>query len=332
MGPCNGGAAPPDLQNIWPDADSTAWTYSLTERVWPDSSGPVLHESEGEVEPAPTMDEIEDMLGAGPTADSVRVTEGMYRQMFDGYVTTMSGVRAQLIRETTFCEHSRYPDGKQREDAGGFICKLLKVRPGLRTKAMALGFTGSQAEGIPQVPWQTSVAAKDVGPPTQAAREDCDFEFGQIYLHGYAWTKTGEYIGGYGDLDQDLSWKFLERDLSVGHEFTHQLVPSLADDVFLHARIISRRPVTTELADFERCVECLYMIDYGVTTATDENGQELGYYRYYDYGTIIYAPGVGPVYSYEKHPPLAPAELAPNPSGLNAGEYELSLVGTNACW
>ena len=121
-----------------------------------------------------------------------------------------------------------------------------------------------------------------------------------LYLFGYAWEKTREYIGSYGDLNTNLSWKYLEADLDPGHEFTIQLVPDLADDVFLHVRVLRERTATSPLGDHPRSIDVLYEVDYGISEATDVDGNPIGYWHAYDYGMITYAPKVGPVASYER--------------------------------
>jgi hypothetical protein len=282
------------------------------ENVWPDSNGPPgLFETEEEVPPAPSLDEIRHLLQPYNDGDEVSTTRGVFRLVFDGQMTTQSGAEGQLLRETTYCEYSTNPVRKDVSD--GFLARLLQVRPDLREKAASLGL----------VPSDRSYSAQN---PV-----DCDFYYAQFYLHGYAWEKTQDHIGTYGDLDLLIAWKFLDKDLSVGHGFTHQLVPELTDDVFLNARVVAHRSMKTELGEFDNCVECIYMVDYGVSIATDETGHERGYWRSFDFASVVYAPDVGPIYCYERHPPLAPADAVLDPSVLKSGEFILSLIGTNAC-
>ena len=46
------------------------------------------------------------------------------------------------------------------------------------------------------------------------------------------------------------------------------------------------------------------------------------YFRYYDYGTVTYAPGVGPVKSYERN-----MIDASDPDGPGYGDNRLELIG-----
>jgi hypothetical protein len=189
------------------------------------------------------------------------------------------------------------------------------VRPDLRAALLAKGLIGPEGDD------RTAQGRCPAAPLDE-------IEAVLFYLHGYAWEKTADYIGGYGDLNTLLSWKFLDRDLSPGHEFSLQLVPDLAADVYLRARILPRRSVVTEVGRFTNCVECAYLIDYGVSEAVDEQGVSLGFFRNWDFASIIYAPDVGPVMSYQRAPALEP------PGRMSATErvstdYWIRLVGTN---
>ena len=143
------------------------------------------------------------------------------------------------------------------------------------------------------------------------------------FLFGYAWEKTDEYIGSYGDLNTELAWKYLVADLGPGSSFTMQLVPDLADDVFLHAVVLGRHPSSGDDREFRRPLQVLYLVDFGVASATDVYGNVTGYYRVYSYGTVTYVPGVGPVASYER------AFVSPG-LPLDPGQYDqtIRLVAT----
>jgi hypothetical protein len=97
-----------------------------------------------------------------------------------------------------------------------------------------------------------------------------------------------------------LAWKFLTSNLFTGSEFSYQLMPNFAEDLVLHCRVYRRLTVTTDAGTFLNALDCLYILDYGITTVTDVYGDPKGYIRTYDYGRVIYAPTVGPVYSYER--------------------------------
>ena len=306
--------AEPTLENIWPNADSTAWTYTIAQRQWSDSTSPQVYPSAEEVPPAPTIDEIRGSLWAGQVSERVHTVRGTYRLQFLGRMTTESGAEGQLLKETVYSENRENPKSRFTGLTASFYRHLARARPDLKARLLAKGLIDSENDGRLSRSPDLADTLNQIEPA-------------YFYLHGHAWERTAEQIGGYGDLDTVPSWKFLERDLSPGHEFVQQLVPELADDVFLHARILPRRSVATEAGLFTNCVECAYLIDYGIATAVSENGQELGSYRVYDFASIIYAPGYGPVASYQRTPPLAPAMVAGDLG--YALDFRISLIGTN---
>jgi hypothetical protein len=62
----------------------------------------------------------------------------------------------------------------------------------------------------------------------------------------------------------------------------------------------------------------LYLVDFGVSSVTDVNGNVTGYGRAYSYGTITYIPHIGPVASYER------ALVQPG-RPLDPGLFDLSI-------
>jgi hypothetical protein len=264
----------PSFENIWPSADSTAWTYAVTERTaWmPDTT--TLYPRADVVPPAPGRDEVIRRLGILGVGDSAEVTEGIYRLRFDGMVTTASGVRTQKLEERLYSLDWVDPPPKQmRSDP--FLERLAMHRPDLRDEIASLdpGETHDDFERLPHKP---------------------------LFLHGGAWTRTTDWIGTFGDVDTLLAWKFLGRDLRPGAEFIHQLVPALADDIFLHGWVVRECSVRTDAGVFENCLECVYMVDYGLFSVEDDTGVQRGWYRSVDIGSIVYAPGIGPIRSEER--------------------------------
>jgi hypothetical protein len=115
----------------------------------------------------------------------------------------------------------------------------------------------------------------------------------------FAYEDSGYY--GYGDLHREHSWILLEGDLSVGSEFSMLLVPMLAQDIWLYGRIWSVRDRFISGRRWENVVECMYVVDLGTQSVTDDNGNLLGYSRGYWYGTVLYVPTVGPIACDERH-------------------------------
>jgi hypothetical protein len=214
--------------------------------------------------------------------------DAIYRLQFRGRITTLSGAEGQnLVSDLHGAKRAApiaTPDLRPSPfapppDCDPFLARLAEARPDLRARIEER--TGRSCDARRR-------AAVDLG--TNLA---------PLFLHGSCWARLEDRIGGYGDLDRELAWVYLTSDLAPGSTFRHQLVPALADDVFLHGRITRRLEVTTDAGTFRNCVECFYLIDYGIFAWTTETGQELGFSRIVDLGTITYAPGVGPVQSME---------------------------------
>ncbi len=259
-------------RRIWPHEDGRGWTYHLTARSWAQPA-PVVYPSPEEV-PELTMDDAIRLLGREPGGPDPETNTGTYRLQFNGLVTTMSGVTRQNLQATLVPDAPAAISSATAPQGQSFLQLLCRARPDIARKL------GLHAPSI------ANQAAASLFRPT--------------LLHGYAWEQTDRWIGTYGDLNQQIAWIFLTPDLRPGSEFSLQLVPDLADDVFLHARILDWKSVETEAGTFHHALEVVYLVDFGISQATDVNGNPLGYIRPYLYGSTDYAVGVGPVRSYER--------------------------------
>jgi hypothetical protein len=320
----------PTLANIWPNDDQTSWTYEYQFRSW-EWDGWTVYDNEDDVPPAPTLDEVLVLLFRHDTGEDPVTSYGLYGLQFDGDTTTMSGVTAQNLRETLVpiedgaiaagpgLETSAlpHPVSSLVQGVDPLLVRLAIARPDLRDRiAEALGSQGetfrSAVESLAGHRWE--------------ARRTAGARLGQAlpkpyFIHGYAWRKTSEWIGTYGDVDALLAWKFLEADLTDGHEFTHRLVPGLADDVFLHCRVLNTTKLETPAGVFMGALECLYMIDYGVAMLLSPV-EGSGWSRIFDYGTAVYVPTLGPVYTYQRL-----LVDAGDPHSPGYGEIRVSLNG-----
>jgi hypothetical protein len=256
------------LDNIWPNADLTAWRYDYVLRTW-DSPGLTVYGDLDSVPPAPTMDEIEALLVDHPIGDNPESLEGIYSLTFDGDITTGPGVTAQNLSEVLVTE-----DG-----------------PGLVAGGVSGGSAALRrlASHLPDAYWHTGSIDTFETLPVYP-----------LFVHGGAWEKTNEWIVTYGELSTLPRWKFLEADLEVGHEFTFELIPFGTDEAFLHCRILRQLSFETQTRVFEKAIECLYLLDTGILSVTDVGGEPIGWTRSVDYGVVVYAPTVGPVYSYRR--------------------------------
>lgn len=267
-----GGKSSLTLSNLWPNEDGRYWRYDArTAMLEQDAFAPL---PPGSNVPPITLAAVREMLKEPVTEQPGFADEYEFLLQFDGQITTGSGVTAQWLREI-------YPwtsPGLRALPAAGpgerFLQRLAAARPDLRARLAAIAPAGPEA---------------DIR------------RFGPYFIHGYAWRKTPAWIGTYGDVDTLLAWKFLEAMVRPGHTFSHRLVPSLATDIWLHASVERRVAVQTPDGEtVSNAIEVLYLIDFGVSSETDAMGNVLGRYRMFDYGTVTYAPGVGPVRDYER--------------------------------
>ena len=276
LAPGMGGGPPASLRNIWPNEDGRAWTYRIDQRSWDGEFR--FFPTREEVPPPLTLDQVVSLLGNHPIGENPVFDQAGYRMQFRGMKTTESGAVGQNL-ETGILDLASTPTVTRRGSASvGFLRALARARPDLADRIAALR---------PDVRMEATA-----GPAAEV--------FEPLFLFGYAWEKTREYIGSYGDLNTILSWKYLEADLQPGHEFSIQLVPDLANDVFLHVRVLRERTATTPLGNHPNSIDVLYLVNYGISEATDMDGNTIGYNRSNGYGVITYAPKVGPVRTYER--------------------------------
>lgn len=270
------------LEDIWPNEDGRFWAYRIEERSW-NPPGIRYYRTSAEVPPLPRFDAIVELLRR-PTTGRNPVTEtARYTMQFQGMRTTLSGATGQNLMTAISAPPPSAIGGAALSSRsiptsgpeGGFLAALRMARPDLAPKLAAR----PQALGAPAI-------AQAVHMPT--------------FLFGYAWVKTRDYIGSYGDLNTELAWKYLEPNLTPGHTFHMQLVPDLADDVFLHARVLREGPSFSSVGSIRSAIDVLYVVDFGVSAATDVDGNVLGYSRMFSFGTITYAPLIGPIASYER--------------------------------
>lgn len=321
-----GGCTPgPTIDNVWPNDDGREWQYDLRQAWWTGPLCVTLYDSPEEVPPVPTLDEIEVMLAEHALPEDYETAEGIYFMEFAGDSTTLSGVTAQGLRDSVSLEGWPGRLKAPHAPSEGFVLRLAVARPDLVSRIM-------DSYPVPPPLYESfrersaALAAPDspfagIGAPLEE-----EIVSAPILIHGGVWEKTDEHIGTYGDMDTLLAYKFLEADLSPGHEFTHQLIPKLTGDVFLYCKMLPRRIIRVGGLPYPNAIECLYVIDYGISTFWGVSpGGEPGYCRLYDYGTVIYAPTIGPIYSYDRS-----LVEAGNDESMGVGEKTLTISRTRA--
>lgn len=147
------------------------------------------------------------------------------------------------------------------------------------------------------------------------------------FIHGGAWWMTRDSIETLPNLvPRSRFWRFLESDLRPGSEFS--LILSRWNGpgdptVSLSARVLSPLRLRNEHPSWKKAVEVLYLLDRGVHRMRDSSGT-VGYVRPFDFGTVLYVSGVGPVRVREYRSAFAGSE----PAGARA-EVLLDLESTN---
>jgi hypothetical protein len=315
---CPGGVI--SLGNIWPNRDSTYWVYEYSRRTWDQDL--ITYDNKSDVPSAPTLDDIERIIDVQPVGENVQVEDKYYRLEFDSLITTSAGVTAQNLKEMIAVGQGDLT-GHQINGDAALMARLLMARPDLR---------GQILPNLRKTPATFLLPVEHLCEPYQsedlhARGVDSTFivlDLGPVLLHGGAWEKTSQWIGTYGDLEKRLAWKYLSFNLSAGSEFHYQLNPSVKSDVFMHVRIMGTVSLDTPVGIFENALECLYLVDYGVA-ALDNLGPAPLYARGIDFGTIAYAPDIGPVFSYERNL----AWVGSDTLGVGYGDRSVILTETN---
>jgi len=281
----DGGGGTPLLADAWPHDDGRGWSYETTITEYePDTTA-------GADDALPTFAEAHAALEVPWDIDVVSAEATFYHLLFDGMVTTESGATGQNLEAWL----DRADSGKGVERCDGeraLLGRLAMVRPGLAAAGRL-----------------DKTAFASLGP---------------LLLNGYAFAfeDTGYY--GYGDLDLRHSWAYLVRSLRPGTEFVQQLVPALADDIWLHGRIWSVQDRTIGGARYRDVVECVSIVDMGLQEVVDEQGNPLGEGRSYMYGRVFYAPDVGPVAFQERS--VLYSTTAYDPAATAAVRWEIAGV------
>jgi hypothetical protein len=280
--------AVPTLGKSWPNEDKRWWKYDLLAVSCSDT----LHyyATIGEVPALPSMPALFALVsGLAPGAQGGR-DSATYQLEFNASKFTGSGAYGQFLTESLFVSPAPFAiaggpfsvlraanasRGAPRAEPGMLLDEIARARPDLRARIAAL--SGRQPH------------AMAVGPSIP------------MFLHGGVWEKNTNAIGTFNDLDTVLRWIFLTSTLSTGSEFEEQVAPLLSPDIVLHGRILGQQSVTTPAGTYADALVCFYALDFGISDATDINGDPLGHFRSFDYGVVAYVQDVGPVYGYERH-------------------------------
>jgi hypothetical protein len=267
------------MSNCWPNDDGRYWTYAAMLRYIKPQE--LIYAPVGQHVPDVTTELAKQLLGKSIAYEPGVPPEYQLGMKFEGRLATESGVEGQNLAETFFARSPSLGAINSSRFEQDFLERLAQARPDLRARLAAAGVKIAPQSGPFRPEGLTFL------PPN--------------FIHGYVWVKGPSWIGTYGDADTILAWKFLESNVHPGHAFRHQLVPSLASDVWLLAEMDRRVQVEVPGGKMSNnAIEVVYVLDYGVSEATDNEGNPVGSYRTFDYGRVTYAPGVGPVVDLER--------------------------------
>lgn len=263
------------MSSCWPNDDGRWWLYHVA--MQPLVVEPFEYLAGNVAVPEVTFATARALLGDAVTPQPGTLQEYPFQLQFRGRITTDSGVEAQNLTELVPIRQPSLRAAGPSRSGVRFLASLAAARPDLRARIAALAPAAAPAADGGVAYWYP------------------------LFIHGYAWIKGPAWIGTYGDVDTILAWKFLDAMVRPGHTFRHQLVPSLANDVWLNASVERRVAVDVPgIGVVKDAIEVLYVLDYGVAASVDAMGNIVGSFRTFDYGTVVYAPGVGPVKDVER--------------------------------
>jgi hypothetical protein len=217
------------------------------------------------------------------------------RLFFDGTTVAPNSIEAQYLHQQLL-EGTIAADALESRMADPFLRVLWNVRPDLR---------------------ESLRNAADVLPCPQTGATGTY----SILLNGeFAFRKTADEIAAWRcNFPDTKSWIWLVSDLTVGHEFTLQLVPDLASDVVLRGRVAAIELVTVPAGTFPNSVRVDYTVEFGASSCTDDGGNPTGTKKTELRGHVHYVEDVGPVESFEE---ILLSELTGTcyPEGFAVGE------------
>lgn len=143
-----------------------------------------------------------------------------------------------------------------------------------------------------------------------------------FFLHTGYFMKSVPAIQMWQDTWNHPTWTYLTDEIVVGASFTHQLVPELVDDIYLHGTVVALDAmVMTENGIYTNAVKVEYVLDYGVSNLADENGNILATIHAERNGHVHYVPGVGPVELLEEYTPFVWADCGNDDCPPEIGDW-----------
>lgn len=196
----------------------------------------------------------------------------------------------------------------------------------ITVQSLVVDVAGTALETGPAFWRQLAIARPDLGAPVVAWRSTGAASSGLVIHDAVLLRVAPDEIAAYRDTPAMRAWLYAEPDLTPGHAWRLQLIPDVADSVFLDASVIGSTDVTTPAGSFAATLRVRYDVDYGWLDATDSLGAVVGRTRARTRGEMFYAPGVGPVLARETFVPVVESEGNPPPPPVDSTFAELRLV------
>lgn len=113
---------------------------------------------------------------------------------------------------------------------------------------------------------------------------------------------TSQRLGLWGPSLGNWTWVFMDGDPAVGANFFVQLYEFVAPDIFLAGTVtVVGGSVATAAGSFDDVVVLDYEYDFGEQEIYDNSATQIGTYHPITYGSIWWAPNLGPVRIVEDH-------------------------------
>lgn len=205
--------------------------------------------------------------------------DNQVRLVFDGTTTAPTGITGQYLRDEVLGALAVTP-ALAAAIPDPFLRQVWLARPDLRARVM---------QAATEVPCPPNATPGAYGVLLRSARTFV--------------VSPSEIVSWRCDPADTRSWLYLVSNLSIGNTFTLQLVPDLADNIYLHGTIAAHEDVHVPGGDYINCLRVDYVVDYGLSSCTDAVGTPQGTSRAETRGSVDYAANVGPVRSVEEFIP-----------------------------
>lgn len=118
-------------------------------------------------------------------------------------------------------------------------------------------------------------------------------------ITGRCWVMTDDRIVGYEDESSDPHWLYLKTPLEVGAVFDQRIWPGNQDESYIQGQYVRSLNWRQGGHVYSGAVEVFTLIDMGLSSLEDDDGEPSGTHRSFICDRTIFAPGVGPVYCRE---------------------------------